>query len=45
MNKKYPMLLSPGSIGKEELKNRIHKSAKGKNQADKGKFNDAVIKH
>ena len=27
MNKKYPMLLSPGSIGKVELKNRIVMSA------------------
>lgn len=45
MNKKYPMLLSPGSIGKVELKNRIVMSAMGMNQADNGFVNDAVIEH
>ena len=45
MNKKYPMLLSPGSIGKVELKNRIVMSAMGMNQSDDGFVNDAVIEH
>lgn len=45
MNKKYPMLLSPGSIGKVELKNRIVMSAMGMNQSDDGYVNNAVIEH
>lgn len=45
MNKKYPMLLSPGSIGKVELKNRIVMSAMGMNQSDDGFVNDAVIEY
>lgn len=45
MNKKYPMLLSPGSIGKVELKNRIVMSAMGMNQSDDGFVNDTVIEH
>lgn len=45
MNEKYSMLLSPGSIGKVELKNRIVMSAMGMNQSDDGFVNDAVIEH
>ena len=40
MNEKYPMLLSPGSIGKVELKNRIVMSAMGMNQSDDGFVSD-----
>ena len=45
MKEKYPMLFSPGSIGKVELKNRIVMSAMGMNQSDNGFVNDAVIEH
>ncbi len=45
MNPKYPHLLSPGKIGKVELRNRTVMAAMGMSQSDNGFVNKAVLNH
>lgn len=45
MNKKYPNLLSPGKIGKVELRNKTVMAAMGMSQAENGFVNKAVLNH
>lgn len=45
MNKKYPNLLSPGRIGKVELRNKTVMAAMGMSQSDNGFVNQAVLNH
>ncbi|MBR2315866.1 MAG: FAD-dependent oxidoreductase [Clostridia bacterium] len=45
MNPKYPNLLSPGKIGKVELRNKTVMAAMGMSQSDNGFVNKAVINH
>lgn len=45
MNAKYPNLLSPGKIGKVELRNKTVMAAMGMSQSDNGFVNKAVINH
>lgn len=45
MNNKYPNLLSPGRIGKVELRNKTVMAAMGMSQAEDGFVNTAVINH
>lgn len=45
MNAKYPNLLSPGKIGKAELRNKTVMAAMGMSQSDNGFVNKAVINH
>ena len=45
MNKKYPNLLSPGKIGKVELRNKTVMAAMGMSQAENGFVNEAVLNH
>ena len=45
MNKKYPNLLSPGKIGKVELRNKTVMAAMGMSQAENGFVNTAVLNH
>lgn len=45
MNAKYPNLLSPGYIGKVELRNKTVMAAMGMSQAEKGFVNKAVLNH
>lgn len=45
MNPKYPNLLSPGKIGKVELRNKTVMAAMGMSQADNGFVNKAVLNH
>ena len=43
MNSKYPNLLSPGYIGKVELRNKTVMAAMGMSQAENGFVNTAVL--
>ena len=45
MNPKYPNLLSPGKIGKVELRNKTVMAAMGMSQSDGGFVNKAVLNH
>jgi len=45
MNNKYPNLLSPGKIGKVELRNKTVMAAMGMSQSDNGFVNQAVLNH
>ncbi len=45
MNNKYPNLLSPGKIGKVELRNKTVMAAMGMSQAENGFVNKAVLNH
>lgn len=45
MNSKYPHLLSPGTIGKLELRNKTVMCAMGMSQSDHGFVNQAVLNH
>ena len=45
MNAKYPNLLSPGYIGKVELRNKTVMAAMGMSQAENGFVNKAVLNH
>ncbi len=45
MNKKYPNLLSPGRIGRVELRNKTVMAAMGMSQSDNGFVNQAVLNH
>lgn len=45
MNNKYPNLLSPGKIGKVELRNKTVMAAMGMSQAENGFVNQAVLNH
>lgn len=45
MNTKYPHLLSPGKIGKVELRNKTVMAAMGMSQAENGFVNKAVLNH
>lgn len=45
MNPKYPNLLSPGKIGKVELRNKTVMAAMGMSQAENGFVNTAVLNH
>lgn len=45
MTAKYPNLLSPGKIGKMEVRNKTVMSPMGMSQSDKGFVNRAVINH
>lgn len=45
MNLKYPNLLSPGKIGKVELRNKTVMAAMGMSQSDDGFVNKAVLNH
>lgn len=45
MNSKYPNLLSPGKIGKVELRNKTVMAAMGMSQAENGFVNKAVLNH
>ncbi len=45
MNAKYPNLLSPGNIGKVELRNKTVMAAMGMSQAENGFVNKAVLNH
>lgn len=45
MNNKYPNLLSPGKIGRVELRNRTVMAAMGMSQSDNGFVNKAVLNH
>lgn len=45
MNVKYPNLLSPGKIGKVELRNKTVMAAMGMSQAENGFVNKAVLNH
>lgn len=45
MNNKYPNLLSPGRIGKVELRNKTVMAAMGMSQAENGFVNKAVLNH
>lgn len=45
MNAKYPNLLSPGKIGKVELRNKTVMAAMGMSQSDNGFVNKAVLNH
>ncbi len=45
MNAKYPNLLSPGKIGKVELRNKTVMAAMGMSQSENGFVNKAVINH
>ncbi len=45
MNAKYPNLLSPGKIGKVELRNKTVMAAMGMSQAENGFVNKAVLNH
>ena len=45
MNMKYPNLLSPGKIGKVELRNKTVMAAMGMSQAENGFVNKAVLNH
>ena len=45
MNPKYPHLLSPGKIGKVELRNRTVMAAMGMSQSDNGFVNKAALNH
>lgn len=45
MNAKYPNLLSPGKIGKVELRNKTVMAAMDMSQSDNGFVNKAVINH
>ena len=45
MNQKYPNLLSPGKIGKVELRNKVIMAAMGMSQSDNGFVNKAVLNH
>ncbi len=45
MNTKYPNLLSPGKIGKVELRNKTVMAAMGMSQSDGGFVNKAVLNH
>lgn len=43
MNSKYPNLLSPGTIGSLEIRNKTVMCAMGMSQSDQGFVNQAVI--
>lgn len=45
MTEKYPNLLSKGTIGTLETRNKTVMCAMGINQSDNGYVNDAVINH
>ncbi len=45
MNRKYPNLLSPGKIGKVQLRNKTVMAAMGMSQSDNGFVNKAVLNH
>ncbi len=45
MNNKYPTLLSPGNIGKVQLRNKTVMAAMGMSQAENGFVNKAVLNH
>ncbi len=45
MNAKYPNLLSPGKIGKVELRNKTVMAAMGMSQSENGFVNKAVLNH
>ena len=45
MNSKYPNLLSPGTIGSLEIRNKTVMCAMGMSQSDQGFVNQAVINH
>ncbi len=45
MNNKYPNLLSPGKIGKVELRNKTVMAAMGMSQSEGGFVNKAVLNH
>lgn len=45
MNAKYPNLLSPGKIGKVELRNKTVMAAMGMSQAENGFVTKAVLNH
>lgn len=45
MNTKYPTLLSPGRIGKVELRNKTVMAAMGMSQSENGFVNKAVLNH
>lgn len=45
MNSKYPNLLSPGNIGKVELRNKTVMAAMGMSQSSNGFVNKAVLNH
>ncbi len=45
MNARYPNLLSPGYIGKVELRNKTVMAAMGMSQAENGFVNKAVLNH
>ncbi len=45
MNAKYPHLLSPGKIGKVELRNKTVMAAMGMSQSENGFVNKAVLNH
>ncbi len=45
MSVKYPNLLSPGKIGKVELRNKTVMAAMGMSQAENGFVNKAVLNH
>ena len=45
MNKKYPHLFSPVSIGSVTLRNRVVMAAMGMSQSDNGFVNQAVLNH
>lgn len=45
MNTKYPHLLSPGKIGRVELRNKTVMAAMGMSQSENGFVNKAVLNH